>query len=205
MPNDDRTRRHDRALGGQLARHPGIAIVTAALLFAAVAAVRRLDTGAVDAVAVLFCLPTAVLAMEFGLRGGVPGSALGAGLLVAWSLHAHADLTALGWTARLTPLLLCGLVLGRSADRWRRAEVERHRLAVRLREHRRVIESNDDLVQHLSAAKWTLEAGHADRALVIMGDAVELGHRLVSDLVREADLGAAWTGRGQSDRTTAER
>jgi hypothetical protein len=91
--------------------------------------------------------------------------------------------------------MLVGLVLGTVVDQLRETDAERHRLAAAARRHHEAIEINDTIVQGLTAAKWSLEAGDAGQALTIVTDTLELGHRLVSDLVREAGLGPAWRGR----------
>lgn len=113
-----------------------------------------------------------------------------------WTLTTHAgiELSPLGWAAQVIPLLLIGVLLGEVVDRFRQAEAERRRLEAAARSHREAVEINDTIVQGLTAAKWSLEAGDAGRALDLMTETLDLGHRLVSDLIRQAQISESWTG-----------
>ena len=49
-------------------------------------------------------------------------------------------------------------------------------------------------MQGLSAAKWALETGDLDHGLTVVSDTLALGHRLVSELIRDADMQQNWSG-----------
>jgi hypothetical protein len=168
--------------------------VVSSALFAVVLSVRWVSGGPSDPITLLFTVPIALLAVSFGARGGVPGSAVGIVLLAAWAEHAGVHFSALGWCARVIPFLLTGVLLGTVVDRLRRADAERRRLAAAALRHRDAIEINDTFLQRLTAAKWSLESGDTQQALDVVSETLELGHQLVSDLVRDAGMRSAWIG-----------
>ena len=103
-------------------------LAVAALVFAAVFALRIEYGATADAPLVLFVVPIALCAMEFGLRGGI-AAALGAMVLLAvGEAVGDDDLGALGVATRVTAYAVVGVLLGRFVDARRRleAEVERH-------------------------------------------------------------------------------
>jgi len=151
-----------------------------------------------DAAPLLFCLPIALLATTFGLRGGLAGAAAAAGLVTAWALTLTSDMTPLGWIARIAPLLLLGLLLGDAMDRLRRAEATRIRLEEAERRHREAVQLNDTIVQSLSAAKWALEGSDLAAGLAIVDETLIQSNRLVSDLIRGAQLRPLWMGESTS-------
>lgn len=55
--------------------------------------------------------------------------------------------------------------------------------------HRQAIEINDSLLQRMTAAKWALESGRTEAGLEILTTAVSEAHRLVSELLRRAEMG----------------
>jgi PAS domain S-box-containing protein len=103
----------------RLAMLRGPATIALALaLFAGIFALRENDPNLVDADEVLFVVPIALLALRFGLRGGLAGALLGLTLIVAWDLND--DDAALSLTAYLNrgfAFLLLGTLLGAFVDR----------------------------------------------------------------------------------------
>lgn len=153
----------------------------------------------------LFCLPIALLATTFGLRGGLAGAATATGLVVLGAIARHVALGPLGWLARVGPLLLLGLLLGDAMDRLRRAEAARMRLEEAERRHREAIQLNDTIVQSLSAAKWALEASDLTGGLAIVDDTLVQSNRMVSDLIRGARLRPLWMGDSATDPSSRHR
>jgi glucose-6-phosphate-specific signal transduction histidine kinase len=158
------------------------------MLFAGVLAWRLLSTSA-EHYSVFYVLPVALAATAFGLRGGVVSSLLACALVVVGIMNRDQDLTFAGWTTRMVPLLLLGVLLGRATDRAREAESERRHLELAAVLHREAIEINDSLVQRMTAAKWALESGQTEAGLQALTRAVSEGQRLVSDLIRRAEMG----------------
>jgi len=109
-------------------------------------------------------------------------------------------MTPLGWIARIAPLLLLGLLLGDAMDRLRRAEATRIRLEEAERRHREAVQLNDTIVQSLSAAKWALEGSDLAAGLAIVDETLIQSNRLVSDLIRGAQLRPLWMGESTSSR-----
>jgi hypothetical protein len=181
---------------------PRLAVATAGALFVLIVAVRWRNGGPADATALLFTVPIALLAATLGARAGVLASLLAIGFLVLWVTHAGVHLSPVGWAARLVPLLMMGTLLGAVTDRLRRAEAERYQLALGAHRRREAIEINDSIVQGLSAIKWSLDAGNTHQALALTAEHLELGHRLVSDLIRDAGLAGDWTGTSTPNAVT---
>jgi hypothetical protein len=87
---------------------------------------------------------------------------------------------------------LCAAALGLA---WAVTEVERNKLAVVAQRHDAVV-VHERLVQDLVAAKWALEAGHPERGLEIVTNALSEAQDVVSQLRRDERAGpAGWPGR----------
>lgn len=174
----------------------GLACALAGVLFAAITLLRWRAEGAADAIALLYCVPTVLIAFRLGVRGGLAASAISLTLLIGWVICTSTPLTVIGWTARVIPLVLCGVAPGWLVDQSgaSRTEADRPGASETPTVTLHTLESNDRLVQHVVSAKWCLESGHTERALAIMAEAAELGHSLVSDLARDSGLSSHWTG-----------
>lgn len=169
-----------------------LAVVVA--LFAAVFGLRLATDDPGDVVAMLYTLPIALAAVAFGRRGGVAAGLVGVALVVAWVLLVDVHVSPVGWASRCLPLLLLGALLGDATDRLQRTEDERLALERAAERHRDAVEINDTIVQGMSAAKWSLEAGNLDRGLATLSDTLRLAHELVSDLLRGAEMGPSSNG-----------
>jgi K+-sensing histidine kinase KdpD len=170
-------------------RRPWLVVLVASLLFVLIFAVRLLSGDSRDAISMLFVLPVALLAMTGGLRAGAVGGVIAVALVATWVTVTQTHLTAPGWTSRAVPLLLVGVLLGDASDRLRRAEIGRRQLEAAVLMHRQAIEINDSLVQGMAAAKWAMEAGRTAAAIEALDDTLVRGNRLVSTLLRDADMG----------------
>ena len=174
-------------------RWPRVTLAVSAALFGAIFLARMAGGGAVQATALLFCLPIALVAVAFGLRAGLGAGVVGLTLLAIWALTDDVGLSVVGWAARVTPMLLLGGLLGQASDRLRDAERENVRLADVARRHRDAVELNDSVVQRLAAAKWALEAGRTEQALDVLVETLDYAQALVSDLLHDADVGRCTT------------
>jgi PAS domain S-box-containing protein/putative nucleotidyltransferase with HDIG domain len=88
-------------------------IAIALALFLVVLAVRVADSNAADGEGVFFILPIGLLALRFGLRGGIAGASVATGLVLAWGLldpGVHFLLTA--YVSRTLAFFTLGLLLG---------------------------------------------------------------------------------------------
>jgi hypothetical protein len=121
------------------------------------------------------------------LRAGLL-TALGClSLLVTWVGTTDGAFTPLGWFARVVPLLLLGVLIGRASDGLREAARVATRLAVAQARQRDAAEVNDTIVQHLSAAKWMFERGANDEGIGEVEGAITAGQSLVSELLTGLD------------------
>ncbi len=164
-------------------------LAVAGVLFVAVFTMRLTVGDATDAVNLLYALPVSLVALAFGRKAGVAAGVAGVALVSGWALLAGADLSVLGWTSRMVPLLLLGYLVGDASDRLEAADQRERTYAAVAQRHRDATEVNDTLVQGMAAAKWSLEAGRHETALKTLEDTLELGHELVSKLMRDADMG----------------
>jgi hypothetical protein len=126
----------------------------AAVLFAVVTATAFAISDPAQAVAVLFVVPIALLALTDGRRGGLAGALVAAGLLVVWVVADDAvELTVLGWASRLLAFFLIGGLVGHFEQRAREAQR-------RLLDERYVAELHDRVVQALVVAHYRLGDDH---------------------------------------------
>ena len=183
-----------RSTGPWFVERPRLTTLTATGLCLAAVGMAAAGGDAATGAPLLLCLPVALLATTFGMRGGIMGAAAAAALLAGWASIGWTALGPVGWLARTGPLVLLGLLLGDARDRLRRAENARVRLEEGERRHREAIQLNDTIVQSLSAAKWALEAGDLDGGLSIVDETLRQSNRMVSDLIRGARLRPLWMG-----------
>ena len=177
------------ASGPWFLSRPGLTVGVAVALYVMVLGLRFVVDSPQDPITLLFCLPIALLAVAFGLRAGLVAGLVGIFLVAVWVLVEHISLSFLGWSSRVIPMLLLGILLGDAVDRLRRSEAERHRLEAVAQRHRDAVEFNDSVVQGLSAAKWALEAGRQQRGLKIIAETLDVAQELISGLLRDADMG----------------
>ena len=151
-------------------------------------------TGRWATLLVVFALPTALLAVSFGTKGGLAGGAAAMLLSVAWAFGRGSDGIGAGEWAAGTALLVLGVLLGEAidaldeAERIARQADEGRRHLEQAAEHRREAAAiNDTLVQSAAMAKWALEAGNTTRAVEILEEAIECGQRLVTTLINASD------------------
>jgi PAS domain S-box-containing protein len=118
-----------RPPGRRLRRWPTLGgpetIALALALFVGVFVLRESDPNAVDADEILFVVPIALLALRFGLRGGLTSGLLGFALIVTWDLlDADATLSVTGYLIRGFAFVLLGTLLGTFVDHRRKLEAE---------------------------------------------------------------------------------
>jgi K+-sensing histidine kinase KdpD len=182
----------DPARGGAFTpwfrRRSRLAVTTAAALFVAVFAIRW-ALPEEEAVTALYVFPISLVAMARGLRAGLVAAAVALLLMALGVLVTDATLSTTGWLVRIATLLAVGALLGSAADNLSRAEQQRQLSALSAQRQRQAVEINDTLIQGMAAAKWAMEAGQVDAGLATLTDTIVLGQDLVSELIRENDLG----------------
>jgi hypothetical protein len=168
---------------------PRTALAVAALLFTGVLALRFSVEDPVEAISMLYVLPVALVALGFGRNAGLAAGLLALGLVAFWVQVVGTELSVIGWVARLVPFVVLGYLLGDASDRLEAAEARRAALEAAAQRHRDATEVNDTLVQGMAAAKWAIEAGRTESGLKTLEETLQVGHELVSKLMREADMG----------------
>lgn len=173
--------------------HARTALVAASGLFVAVTVAHIFANHTGQAVDILYALPVALVAMSFGLRGGLIGAASGFSLFAAVELaYGVGDIDVTGWLARAAGLFLLGILLGHATDQIESgqraamaAQQERLALTLRARRHAEALEISDSILQHLAVAKWMVEAGRYDKAIEILTTTIATGERMVADVLPE--------------------
>jgi len=184
-----------RPLGGELypwyRSHRRAALITAVLMFAAVTGLHIIDNGTGQSVDIFYVLPVALLAMSFGLRGGLIGAAVGFTLFATVELTIGGDpVGVMRWVTRATGLFLLGYLLGHATDQIEAAQrrtiadlEERQALAERARRQAEALEISDSILQHLAVAKWMIEVGNDDEAVTILTTTIARGEAMVADIL----------------------
>jgi hypothetical protein len=180
-------------------RRRRVALCVAAAFWAVIGAVGLLAPGDRIALFAVLALPTALLAVSFGTKGGIAAGMAAAVLCAGWAAVNSGDGIGLGAWAGAGPLFLLGALLGQAVDSVAASEEEARKAdetrmgLLRAADHRReAVEINDTLVQSVAIAKWALEAGDVERALAILEETVETGQRLVTALINRGP--SPWDG-----------
>ena len=110
-------------LGGPSSTSATIALALS--LFVGIFVLRESHPNVADAHEVLFVLPIALLAIRFGLRGGLGGGLLAVVLMVTWGyFDSKIALTSEGYLIRAITFLLLGTLLGIFVHERRRLEAQ---------------------------------------------------------------------------------
>ncbi len=181
----------DGPIGPWYRFHPRAAIAVAALLFAAVIAVRALDTRVGDTGTLLFVLPIALMAVTFGMRGGLVTAFIAYGIFILFALFDSTGILGFeGWIAQAVAMFVLGALLGRAIDVSRAAALRaldhQRRHYTLLDQNRRYadgIEISDSLLQNVAAAKWMVEQNDLNEATRLLAEAMERGQRMVGQLL----------------------
>lgn len=123
----------------RFARHGGVVIASAGLLFVAITVLRWYSADPLDGVTVMYTLPVALLASRFGFRTGVLAGLVAFVLMVVWILVKDIEFGPLAFVSRLVSFLAVGMAVGAIADQRERAAADSRRaeLAERLSARRR--------------------------------------------------------------------
>jgi HD-GYP domain-containing protein (c-di-GMP phosphodiesterase class II) len=101
------------------------AIAIALALLLGIFALRASDSNVGDGEGILFVVPIGVLALRFGLRGGLAGALASFALMAVWDVsNGHVPLTLLGYLNRGIAFAALGALLGLFVDRRSRLEAE---------------------------------------------------------------------------------
>jgi PAS domain S-box-containing protein len=97
-------------------------------LFVGSFVLRVSDSNIADGESTLFLIPIALLALRFGLRGGLAGALVACALVITWGRYDDVHLGVTGYLSRGVAFLVLGPLIGTFVDRRRRleAEISRH-------------------------------------------------------------------------------
>lgn len=171
--------------------HPCMAFAVATLLFVGATVVQTIDVRQSDALALLSVLPIALLAVTFGMVGGLSAATVGYAIFAVFTVvDSTGRLGVDGWLTRAAVMFLLGGLLGRASDQTERAALlAMHSQRARLiaeeqnRRYSEGLEISDSILQHLAAAKWMLERGETDQVAGLLSTAMEQGQRVVGELL----------------------
>ena len=169
---------------------PDLVRAVLVVLFAVVLVARWYGGSGPHAVSVLYVFPVSLMALVWGLRGGLAGAALAVVGMVIPEVFGDSHLDAFGWATRLSAIVLLGVLLGAAQDRTRAnvrlrldAEADRIRLQRRAAQAAAAAEINDSLVQGMASAKWLLEMGNVEAGTEVLEETIDRAQALVSGLV----------------------
>ena len=94
------------------ARHSGVVVTAAVVLFAAITVLRWSTEDPLDGVTVMYTLPVALLASRFGFRTGVVASLSAFALMLIWIVAKDIEFSALAFTSRFVSFLAVGMAVG---------------------------------------------------------------------------------------------
>ncbi|HYH62353.1 MAG TPA: HD domain-containing phosphohydrolase [Solirubrobacterales bacterium] len=105
-----------------------VLIAISGVLFGAIFALSVADVDSADEILILFVVPIAICALEFGLLGGLAAAMVALALLLVYEATTGDGLDGVGIVAGAIAFLILGGLLGRFVDERRRldAKVERH-------------------------------------------------------------------------------
>jgi HD-GYP domain-containing protein (c-di-GMP phosphodiesterase class II) len=147
-------------------------------LFAAIFALRVIDHNVGDNEGILFIVPIGLLALRFGLRGGLAGALLGFALMAVWDGYGnHAPLTWLGYVNRGVAFLALGVLLGTFIDRRGKLEARVQHyydesLALQQKAQRQLANSARSLEEKVAERTFELDDARAE-TLQLLAAAVE--------------------------------
>lgn len=185
----------DKFAGGQAQpwyrQRPNDALIVAIGLFVGVSVLQWFNDAAGQAIAVLYVLPVALMAVTFGLRGGLVAATTGFVLFALFEIfHSSGNIDIDGWLVRAIAMFLLGALLGRATDETtaseRAAVVEqqrRNQLEETNRRYQEALEINDSILQQLVAAKWMIERGQPEEAAEALAATIERGEQMVQGLL----------------------
>ncbi len=171
--------------------HPGRAVMVAVGLFVGISILCWFVHGHGQATAILYLLPVALLAVAFGLRGGLLGATAGFSLFASLHLvQGGQEVPAVGWATRALAVFSLGVLLGRATDQTAanartalEEQTERYRLEETNKRYAEATELSDCIIQHMVAAKWLAEQGRSDRAAEILEATIERGEAMIQGLL----------------------
>lgn len=122
----------------------------AALLFVVVTGLRLSLDNVADGYSLLYVLPIALVALRFGLAGGLAAAGLATALFAAWTQLDEVSLGVAGYLTRALAFFTLGGLVGFEIEQRRRAETEKNRLFERVEAMART----DDLTGLLNRRAW---------------------------------------------------
>jgi hypothetical protein len=170
--------------------NPRAAVMVAVSLFAGVSVLRLFSASPGDATSVLYVFPIALLALAFGLRGGLVAAAVGFALFaIIWAVN-PGGVPVLGWVVRGAGMFLMGYLLGRATDQICDHESaalseqsRRHDLEEENRRYAEATEISDSILQHLVAAKWQIEQDRPEEAVATLTKTIKRSQEMVGGLL----------------------
>jgi uncharacterized membrane protein len=188
------------------ARQSTLVAVVSGVMFLVILVLKLLITEPGWGFPLLYDIPVALLAVSFGVRGGLAGALIGMACFAIGDSVADIHTNAAGYVSRGLTFVVLGILLGAYSDRSRK-EQERIQRAELGRRH--AAEINDNVVQRLVLTKYALDRGAtadgAENATAALREAQRLVSSFLEDEVEPGSLRRATSaGDAPADRATAE-
>jgi PAS domain S-box-containing protein len=114
-------------------RRRQLAVAAATVMFVAFFVARLEIENPNDAIGIFYVIPIALLAVEFGVLGGLISAAVGLGLFLLWVVIEQPDVSAVGYIARIGTYFPVGVIVGSVSNRLRDALDASRRAEERIR------------------------------------------------------------------------
>jgi hypothetical protein len=146
----------------------------------------------------LYDVPVALLAVAFGVRGGLIGGAIGMVFFTISDVTATIHSNAVGCASRALTFLLLGLFVGLLSDYLRHAQAAQQRAEMN-RAH--AVEINDNVVQRLVVAKYSLDQGNEAQGRQKLADGLREAQHFVTSLLGDGGVKAGALRRKEAAQT----
>lgn len=154
--------------------------IVSGILFAGIFLARVALPEPGDGVLFLLVLPIALVALEFGLLGGLIGAAVATSLLALWTITSDIHVSAIGVATRMASFTLAGIGIGLLAEERNKRDERLRTLLDSAARHTSALEVHERVVQSLAVAKMALEMGEDERAAGALEDALRNARSFVS-------------------------
>jgi signal transduction histidine kinase len=165
---DDPTSRVLAAVAAPVRRWPerrSAVLLSSGLLFLAIFLLRELVEGTGDALSLLYVIPVALLALEFGVRAGVLAALTATAATGVWMATVETNIGWVGLVVRALISLTVGMIAGHFSDQMRRHSIRDESLLRSGLDLARLDESEDLLA---------LLSDHIERAVAVSSVCVQL-------------------------------
>lgn len=157
-------------------------VALSGVLFAAIYVLRLVipEPGAGAGILFMMLVPIALLALEYGVRGGLAGAVVAMALTGLWVVSMDIELGLTGFVTRFATYAISGIGTGFLVEQRQHRDRDIAELMASAELHRQALQVHETVVQQLTVAKLSLEMNDSDQAIKAIGDALTSARRVVA-------------------------